>query len=151
RGCLNRQLARPFAVKDAVNVRGRASKWLNAVIAVGQQSAILSKEAIRIHNGHAMLSRRPDDHLSMTACEAISHDHDAAMWDFAVTGNDRFEERITSGRHLTNSFAACSIEANSGPAQCMVIEKLTLSVEANSLSLSQNTDTYCCASASFSR
>src|SRR5262249_17417935 len=61
------------------------------------------------------------------------------------------EERITSGRHLTNSFAACSIEANSGPAQCMVIEKLTLSVQPNSLSLSQNTDTYFCASASFSR
>ena len=79
---------------------------------IGNQSAVLNEEAIWIHNRYAVLSGRPNDHISMTACEAIGHDHDPAMCDFGLAGNDRFNVLIISHRCFASDDTQGSARAN---------------------------------------
>ena len=98
-GRLAVQVAKYLGAKKVI-ATGRQAAALQSIKDLGADETILlveNRDALYTA-GTAILSRRLDDRVPMTACEAVSHHHEAATRASALRGDDPFNVLVVSYR-----------------------------------------------------
>jgi hypothetical protein len=80
-----------LALKNAINIRRRASKIIGQIISVGQQAAEFSEDTIWIDGGETVAGRQRCDLRPMFGHEGIRHHNQAAIRLVCLCGNDGVE------------------------------------------------------------